>query len=163
MHVSCGWDNTLIIYDVRQHYPVASMLGPHVCGESLDVQGNYILAGSYSLKENLTIWDIRKHSRVQTIDWFDHDFEKDVDNLACLVYGASFSKTSNDFCIAGGTQKNEVRVFQNTGTNYRCVAALTDLEKAVLSVDYSNKSNKFAIGSGDGYLRIMEIGKASLS
>jgi hypothetical protein len=51
----------LIIYDVRQRYPVASMLGPHVCGESLDIQGNYLLAGSYSLKENLTVWDMRKH------------------------------------------------------------------------------------------------------
>lgn len=58
LHVSCGWDNTMIIYDVRYQYPVASMLGPHVCGESIDVNGNYLIAGSYSIENNLTVWDL---------------------------------------------------------------------------------------------------------
>lgn len=64
------------------------MLGPHVCGESLDFQGTTILAGSYSIKDNLTLWDLRKHKMVESIDWFDHDFEKNIENYSCLVYGA---------------------------------------------------------------------------
>jgi len=64
IHVSCGWDNTLIIYDIRHNYPVASMFGPHVCGESLDISGNILAAGSYSIKDNLTLWDLRKQKKL---------------------------------------------------------------------------------------------------
>jgi COMPASS component SWD3 len=57
--ISGGWDNTIVVYDVRRPYPAFSMLGPHVCGESLDINGTTILAGSYSQDENLTLWDMR--------------------------------------------------------------------------------------------------------
>lgn len=35
--VSGGWDNTVKVWDIRSKTPVHSIFGPHVCGESIDI------------------------------------------------------------------------------------------------------------------------------
>jgi len=49
MIISGGWDNLLMINDLRDKGPVASIYGPHICGDSIDVRsdGYTILTGSY--------------------------------------------------------------------------------------------------------------------
>lgn len=49
MIVSGGWDSTLQIYDIREKGAVASIYGPHICGDSIDFRndGYTLLAGSY--------------------------------------------------------------------------------------------------------------------
>lgn len=46
---SGGWDNTMQVYDIREKGPVASIFGPHVCGDAIDVRndGYTVLTGSY--------------------------------------------------------------------------------------------------------------------
>lgn len=156
--ISGGWDNTIVVYDVRRPYPAFSMLGPHVCGESLDINGTTILAGSYSQDENLTLWDMKMQKKLEVIDWFQ-DFEKEENPNATLLYGAVYSKNHANYIVAGGTSKNEVRVFQNPiGTpGHKCVASITDMSKACMSLDYGNVNDIFAIGCADGYLRIMGL------
>lgn len=56
---SGGWDNTIVAYDIRQENPIWNMLGPHVCGESIDVHGSTLLTGSYDINNNLSIWDLK--------------------------------------------------------------------------------------------------------
>ena len=76
MLLSGGWDNSMILWDLRSSRAVDYMFGPHVCGDSIDISDKEILAGSYSNKENLTIWDLGTRKMIQTIDWFDGEFEK---------------------------------------------------------------------------------------
>lgn len=49
MLFSGGWDNTMQIYDIREKGPVASIYGPHICGDAIDVRfdGYSVLTGSY--------------------------------------------------------------------------------------------------------------------
>lgn len=35
MVVSGGWDNTIVVYDVRYRGPVHAFWGPHICGDSI--------------------------------------------------------------------------------------------------------------------------------
>jgi COMPASS component SWD3 len=44
--VSGGWDKTLQVYDIRTNGPVASIYGPLISGDSLDICDGLILAGS---------------------------------------------------------------------------------------------------------------------
>jgi len=46
---SGGWDNTVVLYDVRKKGPAASWYGPHICGDAIDFKndGTTILTGSY--------------------------------------------------------------------------------------------------------------------
>lgn len=72
--VSGGWDNNLIVYDVRKETPVANMYGPHICGDSIDVLNGKILAGSYDSNDNLSIFDMKMMKKECVIDWFDVEF-----------------------------------------------------------------------------------------
>ena len=69
--VSGGWDNTMQIYDTREKGPVASIYGPHICGDSIDFRndGYTVLTGSYRNDDALQIWDLRKRECVRTIEW----------------------------------------------------------------------------------------------
>jgi WD40 repeat protein len=49
--VSGGWDRTIQIYDVREGRTVASIYGPHISGDSLDIYDDMIIAGSNRNKE----------------------------------------------------------------------------------------------------------------
>ena len=43
---SGGWDDIIMINDLREGGPVSKILGPHICGEAIDLQGNLLLVGS---------------------------------------------------------------------------------------------------------------------
>ena len=43
---------------------VSVIPGPHICGDSIDVVGNLLLAGSYRNKKNLLLFDLRHPLKV---------------------------------------------------------------------------------------------------
>jgi WD40 repeat protein len=45
--LSGGWDNTVLVWDARTGTSVRSIYGPHLCGDSLDIQGDVVLTGSH--------------------------------------------------------------------------------------------------------------------
>ena len=69
--LSAGWDNTMQIYDIREKGPVASIYGPHVCGDAIDVRndGYTVLAGSYRQNDALQLFDLRSMKCVKTYEW----------------------------------------------------------------------------------------------
>ena len=50
---SGGWDDIILINDLREGGPVNKILGPHICGEAIDLQGNLMLVGSQRYKNAL--------------------------------------------------------------------------------------------------------------
>jgi WD40 repeat protein len=44
--ISGGWDRIMKIYDTRAGKPVAQILGPNVSGDSIDINGDELIAGS---------------------------------------------------------------------------------------------------------------------
>jgi WD40 repeat protein len=54
MIASAGWDNLIVLYDVRQKKPTGSIYGPRVNGEAIDfTDGNILLTGSNVSKESI--------------------------------------------------------------------------------------------------------------
>ena len=68
---SGGWDNTMQVYDIREKGPVASIFGPHVCGDAIDVRndGYTVLTGSYRQDDALQLFDIRAMKCTRTYEW----------------------------------------------------------------------------------------------
>ena len=158
--VSAGWDNTLQIYDMREDGPVASLYGPHVCGDSVDMHKWICMTGSYRTSEQVELWDIRNHKKLKFLEWNAH--AKSESDKAFL-YAAQFSKSEGgaEFILAGGAGRNEVRIFDNTEEgNHKTVGVITELEKACLAVDWGNRSDMFAVGSADGLVRVFSITKS---
>ena len=88
---SGGWDNTIQFYDIRQGTIINSIYGPHICGDSVDMKGDYLLTGSWSIKNQLQLWDIRTMKLVQNMAWEDDKLFNST-----YVYTAKFSKNTNN-------------------------------------------------------------------
>ena len=68
--VSGGWDQTMQVWDTRvgnliNNYlillgqSVASIFGPYICGDSIDIDSKgVVLTGSYRPHESLQLWDL---------------------------------------------------------------------------------------------------------
>lgn len=62
---SGGWDDAIYVSDLREGGSAVSVIpGPHVCGDSIDVVGNLLVAGSYRNKKNLLLFDLRHPLKV---------------------------------------------------------------------------------------------------
>lgn len=151
MLLSGGWDNTVQLWDVRSQSAVLSIYGPHICGDALDMAGNYILSGSWRHEEQLQLWDIRTSQLVCTFPWpaLGRDHEP------CQVYAAQFSKSDNGATVvAGGSGANEVRAF--SVETRKPIAALT-LPKGIYGLDISTDGARIATAAGDHHVRVLEM------
>ena len=116
--LSAGWDNTVQIWDLRASKSVASIYGPYVCGDALDINddGSHILTGSHRSENPLQIWDWRTRKLIDSICWSGAEGEM---RTSSLLYSASYSRGTeslagpchNRFIIAGGCNSNEMRIF----------------------------------------------------
>lgn len=69
--ISAGWDNTLKIYDVEKGYPIASIGGTEVSGDSIDIFEDMLLTGSYRNHSEMSIYSASQHKLV-----FNWDFQR---------------------------------------------------------------------------------------
>lgn len=129
MIASAGWDNTIIIHDIRQKGPVAGCLGAYVCGDALSFSGKNVISGSWRNEDQIQLWDSRTSEKVKDIDWDGDDFESDPTvRIFCLA--KSNSESVNNFMIAGGGQSNELRVFNS---DYKPVVNITDVSRSIFT------------------------------
>lgn len=106
--ITGGWDAVIHIWDIREGKSIRHFYGPNISGESLDFQDGKILAGCYSAKDQLQIWDFNKGVKIEAIDW-----TKDID-ISAYVYAASFSKYDIGMIGAGSTgAKSSVRIYKD--------------------------------------------------
>jgi len=141
---------------------VASCYGPHICGDSLDIRDGNILAGSYADEENLYLIDMKKMETIRKIEWFGEEFERTELIKPSALYAAMFT-TDGKYILAGGTGRNEVRIFKNNDPSdgYKVVSSIADLNHACLTLDVVHEGYGFAFGCADGYLRIMSMSETT--
>ncbi|KAJ8284294.1 hypothetical protein COCON_G00031440 [Conger conger] len=121
--ISGGWDNSIQFWDTRQQHSVRMLFGPHVCGDSLQIDSvtNQILSGSWRKEKPLEIFDYdscrklsegpndpKGQSRILTCHWLDQNQ-----------------------ILAGGSQTNMLRVIDRQ--TLLSVSRLIGLPSAVIS------------------------------
>mmetsp|Transcript_25023 Transcript_25023/g.27720 ORF Transcript_25023/g.27720 Transcript_25023/m.27720 type:complete len:161 (+) Transcript_25023:507-989(+) len=112
--ISGGWDNNIVIHDLREKGPVNAIIGANICGDSLDFSGNKILSGSNRMDKQLQIWDLDTTKLLHTIDWNGKGIFKD--NEHCRVFCSKFlthTDTGKEYILAGGGITNEIRLFNS--------------------------------------------------
>jgi WD40 repeat protein len=64
-----GWDSTVRLWDVRvpETY-VRKFAGPCVSADSLDLKGDVLLAGNYSNKDIVQLWDFKSGELIKNVD-----------------------------------------------------------------------------------------------
>jgi WD40 repeat protein len=153
-----GWDETLLFWDLRvpqKENPISYIYGPLICGEALDVKGDYILTGSWRDKQQLEVWDMRKMQLLNSLEWTP---QKTDDKS--YIYSAQFSKLSQNYIIAGSSGASEIRIYQLRNEalyQYECVEILKDLTRSVYTIDFCHETNTFVYGDGNGKVGIVDI------
>ncbi len=108
--ISGGWDRTIQIYDLREGRTVASMFGPQISGDALDICGDLIIAGSNRNKDVMQMYSLKQRDLIYNIDW-DTSSRKDPESG--FLFATRFSKSTPNYMFGGGAGKNEVKVFEN--------------------------------------------------
>lgn len=151
---SGGWDQTLVVWDTRVYKPVQNVFGPYICGDGIATCGMDLLTASWRQNDQLQQWDARNNACQlnETLDW---DGIK-LSGIPCFLYTCQFSKKHQDMIIAGGSNANQVKLFDKSNNN-RPFCAIYNLPREVDTVDFSYDDSMFAISGADGYVRVFSI------
>lgn len=139
----------------QKENPINYIYGPLICGEALDVMGNYILSGSWRDHQRLEIWDLRKFQLLKEIPW-----EVERNQEKSYIYSAQFSKFTENLVIAGGSGNNEIRVFKQENKEnleYKLLETIKESNKSIYTLDFCFDSDKFAYGDGEGNVGIIDL------
>lgn len=150
MFISGGWDNTMFLWDVRVTKAVASVFGPSISGESLDIKDNLIVAGSYRDKNPLEIYDLRNFKKIC-------DVETATVGKDAMTYISScqFSKVKGlgDYLIAGSCISGKVDIFKKDIV-YKVDVGIKEIDSGVFTCGFSNVETKFYFGTASGNLQV---------
>ncbi|KAM8962465.1 uncharacterized protein RCH25_038011 [Pelodytes ibericus] len=135
--LSGGWDDTVQFWSIHQKHSLRKISGPHVCGDSLDVDpvSGQILIGSWRKQENLQIWDSHTGLKTRTVP---DDYRGPSRVYSCRWLGA-------DHMIAAGSDLNMCRIIDSSSLMTR--GCLIDLPSGVYSMDVSPSSPLIAVTS----------------
>ena len=154
--LSAGWDNTVQIWDLRINQPAASLYGPHVCGDAIDVSGNEVLTGSWRQDKQLQIWDLRKRELSVDVP-FRHASVEAAASDTCSLYAVQFSKPSAagpKLLAAGGSGTNELRIFDRASL---APLGRLGLPRGVYGLDMAHDGSAVAVAGGDCRVRVVQV------
>ena len=98
------------------------------------------------------MWDLGTGESIEGLNW-NSELPSDQ---SCQVYTCQYEKNGGELIIAGGSGSNEVKVF-DVGNNLTPCFQVKNLSRACYSVDFSNKGDMFAMGGGDGVIRVFNV------
>ena len=150
-----SWDRIMKVYDTRAGRPVSQILGPLVAGDSIDVHGDEILAGSNRHKQPLAVYSLSM-GRVMTEIPFDPPGMNI--NESGYVLAARFSKDRDRSLIfAGGAGRNELRAWDNDTDGQGRFKELGHLNSAlgtIMCIDTAANGTQMAWGNHLGQVFI---------
>ena len=149
--ISGGWDNNIIVHDIREKGPVNAIIGAYVWGDSLDLSGDKVLSGSNRMDKPLQIWSLDSWKLIQNIDWNGKGLFKGWET--CRVFWAKFmihSDSGNEYIIAGGGVTNELRIFNK---DYKPIISIGNFSRGCFSCDSSMNGDSILCAGGDGVIR----------
>lgn len=147
--VSGGWDNNLFIWDTRVGKIAKYIHGPHICGDSLDVQDEHILVGSYDIKAQLQLWNWKTGQKV-------HEERLSSGNRPMMPYCVQYSRRDSGKVFAvGGFGTGEVLLYDTS--EIKQVVAVPSMPEVVFSIDFAYNEDAVCFGCSTGLISIFSL------
>lgn len=158
--LSGGWDKTIQIYDVREKNIVASIYGPHICGDAIDIKGNKILTASSTCENQIQIFDLRTYKIESIVNLSSFQLSNNKPTFAYTCQFAKFKNTSDMFAV-GGSSENMFATLEyenfNRGSNeIQMQMRSRNVSKSVYSIDFACDSTQLAVGLGGGSIQLID-------
>lgn len=145
--VTGGRDKRIMLWDIRNLKCIDMVIEPYILGDTVDIKGNYIIAGSYDVKDGVFLYDIRNFK--EHIKQFRTD--------SC-IYSCKFSKNEKDgIFAAGGYKRNIIKVYDVDKKDF--LLGIDGADSPVYALDFNTYGNQFVYGCGDGGVRIVNLEK----
>lgn len=87
------------------------------------------------------------------IEWDGENFDSE-EPVRIFSLTKSHNDSINSFMVAGGGESDELRVFNE---EYKAVAGISDVSRAIFTTDISNHADSFLFAGGDGYIRVCKV------
>ncbi|XP_025111831.1 vegetative incompatibility protein HET-E-1-like isoform X1 [Pomacea canaliculata] len=144
--ITAGWDNHLKIWDTRRNDGMVRQIpGPHVCGDSIDIKGKTVLAGSW-----------RANHALEEYNYFNEKQKpKEIpfpNKNGAFLYCAQYCE--NNVVLAGGSGTNSVEAIEtSTGRHIGGVK----MSRTVQALDCANGGRVFAVGGADDMFKLCSM------
>merc|ERR550534_157894 len=145
-----GWDNSVMIWDMRSKDVARSFYGPHIAGQALDIQNETILTGSWRTVNPVETWDFGSGKRLTTL------------SDTSMIYTAQYLPDREGFCVAGGTGLNEMRVYNLYNPMHKSAPiTINDGERrGIYTSDVSDEKRlRIAVGGHSKKIQVCELGE----
>jgi COMPASS component SWD3 len=151
--LSAGWDNTVQVWDLRVAGSVRSIFGPHICGDSMDIDpdGTEILTGSWRPENQIQTWDLASGALIDTINWPASGVTT-TEPLMC--YAARYSPDGK-YIAAGGSGANELRLFDRKTSD--SISTTGALASGVYSIDFASSCDRLICSLADGNIHTFDV------
>ena len=162
--LSAGWDNTILLYDIRAREVQNYLYGPHVCGDGLDLKDDLLLTVSWEKEDQIQLFDLRTNKKIGVFQMTINENEKNsLDNI-CYLYSCRFNPVNTTFCVTG-SNKNYLRIYDYSNLNYnnlteakiKSIFDLDDLKEPCYCCDYNLKGNKLAYGCAKSKVEFLDL------
>jgi len=127
--ISGGWDNTVHMWDVREHHSVRHIYGPHICGGDgidIDPKHDHILTASWRHNDTLQVWDYKSGSLIESI-------RPDYHGSSYLYCGKFLG---NHHIMSAGGDQNMLKILDKQ--TLQTSGLVSNLKSGVYSLDYDH-------------------------
>ena len=162
--LSAGWDNTILLYDLRAKEIQNYLYGPHVCGDGLDLKDDLLLTVSWEKEDQIQLFDLRINKRIGVFQMMLEENNKNsLDNVSYL-YSCRFNPVNTTFCVTG-SNRNYLRIYDYSNLNcndlteskIKGILDLNDLKEPCYCCDYNLKGNKLAYGCAKSNVDFLDL------
>jgi len=143
---SASWDRTIMCWDKRAKHAACSIFGPYICGDSLCIQNDKIITGSWRKEDPIEVWDIGTQLKMKTIDW-----------KACpMVYCMKPHPQIPGIFAVAGTGNNILRIF-DINSDFRTEPAYLTDQTGIYSLDFDTTGEFVTFCGGSQHLSILRV------
>ena len=162
--LSAGWDNTILLYDLRAKDVQNYLYGPHVCGDGLDLKDDLLLTASWEKEDQIQLFDLRTINKIGVFQMLiETDKKNSLDNVSYL-YSCRFNPVNKTFCVTG-SNRNYLRIYDYSNLNLnnltenkiKGILDLNDLKEPCYCCDYNLKGNRLAYGCAKSKVNFMDL------
>ena len=162
--LSAGWDNTILLYDLRAKDVQNYLYGPHVCGDGLDLKDDLLLTASWEKEDQIQLFDLRTIKKIGVFQMLiETDKKNSLDNVSYL-YSCRFNPVNKTFCVTG-SNRNYLRIYDYSNLNLnnltenkiKGILDLNDLKEPCYCYDYNLKGNRLAYGCAKSKVNFMDL------
>lgn len=145
------------IWDLRKESAAATICGPKICGDCIDVKGQHILTGAHRSTDQLQLWDFGSQQLVHTFKWEESKqvAVSKTQESSALIFCCQFSKTSGDNVVAVGG--NSMKMFDLREDFRELMEVRVGDHTTLYSMDNGNFSSKLVFGGKGGLTYYLNV------